>query len=245
MFRKLFGKLRKRPTKAKKLNRDLQLEATTESCSKVQEQEPSEFSDLYLEITQSWIAAGISCSLIPAGKKLFSGQSNQDHEAFDYSHNARQYGFGMWLTEGLSYAKDYCYGDKSKQPSKGRILFEVEANRDIQVIEFPPNYHPAIEIRRMVDGFTPDVFVSKHWDTLLEVLVEADRGYSGVKGHIRKQVGCSLSQLGVAHNGLVEVWINDLGVLNQISATKVPKSRDEFLEQYGNCAKALPGRIFN
>lgn len=246
MLRKLFKRLKDLSAKPKLLNSDLAVSASTESLSRVdcQRQAISEYSDLYQKIIQSWIAAGISRSVIPAGKKLFSGQSNQEYDVFDHSHNAKQYGFGMWLTEGLSYAKDYCYFN-SNLSTKGRILFEVESYRDIAVIEFQPNYHPASEINKIVDGLSPDAFVSKHWDSLLNALVEeVDSAYRGVKGHIRKQNGCSLSSLGVAHDGLIEVWVNDPSVFKQISATNVPKSKDEFWAKYGTCSEMLPRRFF-
>ena len=94
MLRKLIECLKCWATKPKSESCDSPSGVKNECHLKVQVQQHSkiQYSDLYQKITQSWIASGISLSVIPAGKKLYSGQTSQDVDVFDHTYNARQYG---------------------------------------------------------------------------------------------------------------------------------------------------------
>ncbi|NWD23630.1 hypothetical protein HX864_10205 [Pseudomonas yamanorum] len=195
---------------------------------------------IFSAVAQAWLNAGVTVSILPKNLKLYSGQTSKTINAFDYDHNMDIRNQGMWLTESIFYAKSYCY-HRVTTGTVGQLLFKIQPSSDLKVLEFPPDYHPAAPITNMIDGLTPDIYISKHWNHFLSALTQLNADFSDSKGHVRKS---ATSSLGLTPTDLIEVWIYDKTDLKQINVLKVPKTSLEFKKIYGDDPKKITDSIF-
>lgn len=182
--------------------------------------------EIYNGIAEDWLKNGISVLTLSEEIVLFSGQHSTKVMDFDHTLHTRLGRPGIWTSESVSYAVNYCYfGPFDPSLIQGRKLFELRLSRPIDAVHFPSEYHPGHALKRTVNGERSDRFVSQHWGQIVEQLSRMDERFAGVMGHVRsKSRECSL---------LIDVWISDPHLLEEVSAVNLAIPIEDFRMRFG------------
>jgi hypothetical protein len=136
-------------------------------------------------IAASWINAGITLVEIPPTLPLFSGQESAEGASFSLDHKEKTLGAGVWLSKELMYASAYTDFVNHNEDASSKAIFHVAPKAPLSMIAFPPKSgHPA-GVPRNINGMKSDLYIAKHWEDILNIIVQIKPEFASAQGHIR------------------------------------------------------------
>jgi hypothetical protein len=198
------------------------------------------------ELTDHWLQVGVEIDESAKHKYLFSGQKHPTAPNFDLMDVVKLTGTGIWLSESLWYAKEYCDTADFLDPGpKGKLIFCATIVSDLPMIKFPADMYPA-EYLHTKKGFNQqaDVFVSRYWDSIVENLSQKDEAFKNAIGHFR--FDNSHKKLGdyKNHSELKEVWVANPLYLTKVEKRKALRTKKLFTQLYGSTETENPYLTF-
>lgn len=194
------------------------------------------------KLAEAWKRAGIKLTSIPIGTIFYSGIRAKTRildplEYFSAKHS-------IWLSQSAYWAGEYCYRESDANSYK--LLIKVTLACDIDVIEFPPDFHPADaffywEIKNdrfhvdyakpnsgmRFDEAQPDHHIDKNFLDIARLA-----GYqSNIHGYIRRAEN---TKLGANPGEIIELSLIAQDALCLQDTFIPPKHKDGFLACIGD-----------
>lgn len=202
-------------------------------------------------LAEVWDIVGLKSTKVSAGTVFYSGirEETKIIDPLDYLSNKHS----VWLSQSAYWAGEYCYRESVANPHK--LLIKVILNTDVNVLEFPSNFHPADAFfqwekengRFNVDytkphpemrfeGAQPDHHIDKNFINIANLA-----GYqTNIHGYIRRAEN---ADLGANPGDILELSLIAQGAM-QLQGTFVPpKDKAGFRACIGE-DKSLAGAIF-